>query len=118
MHFDFNQILPNLPASYIFPPLQVLEPLTSTLLAFLQFPEDRMVLCVCTQTWDLSKKFHDRIFGTKILHAKTSYFVTIFTKKKNSANALILAMLEAFLLEFNWVCKILTLSVQYHAWYV
>ena len=96
MHFDFNQILPNLPASYIFPPLQVLEPLTSTLLAFLQFPEDRMVLCVCTQTWDLSKKFHDRIFGTKILHAKTSYFVTIFTKKKKQRKCINISYVRSF----------------------
>ena len=36
------------------------------------------------QTWDLSKKLHDRIFGQQILHTKSAYIATIFTKKETA----------------------------------
>ena len=67
-----------------------------------------------TQTWDLSKNVHDRIPGPKILHSKSAQIATILTKK-NSVNALISVILVAFLIEFNWVCKILIVSVQNHS---
>ena len=60
-----------------------------------------------SQTWDFLKNLHIRIFGPKTLHTKI-----------NSVNALISVILEDFLLEFNWLCKILTVSVQNHTWCV
>ena len=82
MHFDFNQILPNLPASYIFPPLQVLEPLTSTLLAFLQFPEDRMVLWVCTK-WPLLWNIHQYEIPSRLSSCSFEFEpIKLFRKKE------------------------------------
>ena len=63
------------------------------------------------------KNFTTGFLGQKFYTLKLRILWLFLLKKKNSANALILAMLEAFLLEFNWVCKILTLSMQNHTWY-
>ena len=35
-----------------------------------------------SQTWDLSKKLHDRVFRPKILHTKSACIATIFTHNK------------------------------------
>ena len=59
---------------------------------------------------EIFKKIIHPDFGPKILHTKSSY---IFSKI-NSVNAFISVLLVAFLLEFNLVCKLLTLSVQNH----
>ena len=61
------------------------------------------------------KKLHDRIFGHYTLKVRKLW---LFLRKEDSVNAFISVILVAFLLEFNWVCKILTVSVQNHTWCV
>ena len=62
------------------------------------------------------KKFTQPNFLAKNLHTKSEKIAMIFTKNWNCVNALISVILVDFLLEFNWMCKMLTVSVQNHTW--
>ena len=58
-----------------------------------------------------------RFLGQKFYPLKVRK-LRLFLLKKESVNALISVKLVAFLLEYNRVCKILTVSVQNHTWRV
>ena len=65
-----------------------------------------MEMEVKSQTWNMSKNLHDRIFGPKTLHTKNAQIATaLITMKQCIHVCLTISNLGHFLVEFNWMCK-------------
>ena len=67
---------------------------------------------------EICQKFYTTGFSSQKIYTLKMPKLRLSYSKRNSVNALIPVILVACLLESNFVCKILTFSVQNHTWCV